>query len=103
LDFGSCRYYPSCSQYAKITIRYNNIFIAIYNSAKRILTCNQYFDGGIDYPKVKSIVLYKKNKYILKQSFVRFDITRVQSWLMYTDKNKKELYWIANFNTKKTQ
>ena len=53
LGFGSCRYYPTCSEYAKWQIQTNpNIFKALFSSILRILRCNQFFDGGIDYPKI---------------------------------------------------
>jgi putative membrane protein insertion efficiency factor len=53
LGFGSCRYYPTCSEYAKWQIQTNpNIFHAIISSIVRILRCNQLFVGGIDYPKI---------------------------------------------------
>ncbi|WP_456450767.1 membrane protein insertion efficiency factor YidD [Hydrogenimonas sp.] len=53
LGFGSCRYYPTCSEYAKWQIETNpNLFKAIFSSTLRILRCNQLFDGGIDYPKI---------------------------------------------------
>jgi len=53
LGFGSCRYYPTCSEYAKWQIQTNpNIIKALFSSLLRILRCNQFFDGGIDYPKI---------------------------------------------------
>ena len=53
LGFGSCRYYPTCSEYAKWQIQTNpNIFKALVFSILRILRCNQLFVGGIDYPKI---------------------------------------------------
>jgi putative membrane protein insertion efficiency factor len=53
LGFGSCRYYPTCSEYARWQIETNpNLFQAIFSSILRILRCNQLFDGGIDYPKI---------------------------------------------------
>jgi len=53
LGFGSCRYYPTCSEYAKWQIETNpNLFKALFSSLVRILRCNQLFDGGIDYPRI---------------------------------------------------
>jgi len=53
LSFGSCRYYPTCSEYAKWQIETNPSLIrALYHSTVRILRCNQLFDGGIDYPRI---------------------------------------------------
>ncbi len=49
----SCRYYPSCSEYAKWQFDTNKPHLAFWHSAIRILRCNKLFDGGIDYPKIK--------------------------------------------------
>jgi len=46
----SCRYYPTCSEYAKWQFENSNIFIAFCKSFFRICRCNQLFDGGIEYP-----------------------------------------------------
>ncbi|WP_169763785.1 membrane protein insertion efficiency factor YidD [Campylobacter mucosalis] len=48
----SCRYYPSCSEYAVWQFKNNNIFLAFFATFFRILKCNQLFKGGIDYPVV---------------------------------------------------
>ena len=50
LAFGSCRYYPTCSQYALWQLDNNTFFKAIYFTISRILKCNQLFAGGFDYP-----------------------------------------------------
>ncbi len=49
----SCRYYPSCSEYAKWQFETNRADKALLQSTLRILRCNQLFAGGIDYPIVK--------------------------------------------------
>ncbi|PAF53327.1 membrane protein insertion efficiency factor YidD [Helicobacter sp. 13S00482-2] len=46
----SCRYYPTCSQYALWSIQFNHPLFAFYKILLRILRCNQLFLGGIDYP-----------------------------------------------------
>ena len=51
----NCRYHPTCSEYAIWQIENNNFFNAFLKSFFRILRCNQFFRGGIDYP-----VVYKK-------------------------------------------
>ncbi len=64
LSFGSCRYHPTCSEYAKWQFETNNILFAFYHSFIRILKCNQLFEGGFDYPKVKhnfTNIVYKSN------------------------------------------
>ena len=50
--YGSCRYYPTCSEYAKWHILHNSIIKACFYSFLRILRCNQLFRGGIDYPVI---------------------------------------------------
>lgn len=49
----SCRYYPTCSEYAKWQFEVNRADKAFIQSALRILRCNQLFAGGIDYPIIK--------------------------------------------------
>lgn len=48
----SCRYYPSCSEYASWQFEFNAPYKALAASSLRILRCNQFFKGGIDYPLV---------------------------------------------------
>lgn len=52
---GSCRYYPTCSEYAKWSFETTSPHIAAFNATLRILRCNQLFPGGIDYP----VIAYK--------------------------------------------
>lgn len=48
----SCRYYPSCSEYAAWQFEFNTPYAALLESSLRILRCNPFFEGGIDYPVV---------------------------------------------------
>jgi len=48
----SCRYYPTCSEYASWQFEFNAPHKAFIASGTRILRCNQFFKGGIDYPLV---------------------------------------------------
>ena len=50
---GSCRYYPTCSEYAKWTFMFDAPHRALVKSTLRIARCNQLFLGGIDYPVVQ--------------------------------------------------
>lgn len=74
--YGSCRYYPTCSEYAKWQVENNNIIKAVFFSILRVLRCNQLFRGGIEYPTVKRnfkfpIIKPRKNKKInIKYWFV---------------------------------
>lgn len=54
LTGNNCRFHPTCSQYSLTAFRRFNFFKAFWLSSKRILKCNPYFQGGIDYvPKNK--------------------------------------------------
>jgi len=52
---GSCRYYPTCSEYAKWSFETTSPHQALLGSTLRVLRCNQFFEGGIDYP----VITYK--------------------------------------------
>jgi putative membrane protein insertion efficiency factor len=55
ISFGSCRYHPTCSSYAKIQFENNSFIKALFFSIVRILKCNPLFDGGFDYPSAKCV------------------------------------------------
>lgn len=63
LSFGSCRYYPTCSEYAKWQLSNNNLWRGLLASFLRILRCNKFFAGGIDYPIVKKSFSKLSNVY----------------------------------------
>ncbi len=44
----SCRYYPTCSQYAIDALRIHGLFKGMVLAAWRILRCNPWSDGGED-------------------------------------------------------
>ncbi|PCJ29576.1 MAG: membrane protein insertion efficiency factor YidD [Rickettsiales bacterium] len=44
----SCRFYPSCSEYAKDAIIMRGVLYGLYLSAIRILKCQPFSDGGYD-------------------------------------------------------
>ncbi|MBA3030768.1 MAG: membrane protein insertion efficiency factor YidD [Desulfobacteraceae bacterium] len=44
----SCRYFPSCSEYAYQAIAKYGIIKGVFLSAKRILRCHPFCSGGID-------------------------------------------------------
>lgn len=49
-----CKYYPTCSNYAKECYENYNFFYATFLSIKRILKCNPFSKGGYDpIPKIK--------------------------------------------------
>lgn len=48
--FGAkCRFYPTCSEYTKQAIDKYGIIKGIFKGLKRILKCNPFYEGGIDY------------------------------------------------------
>ncbi|HOK39940.1 MAG TPA: membrane protein insertion efficiency factor YidD [bacterium] len=45
-----CRFEPSCSEYAILSLKKYNLFKALLLIIKRIIRCNPLCNGGIDYP-----------------------------------------------------
>ena len=43
-----CKYYPTCSNYAKEAIEIHGSIKGFFLSVKRILKCNPFSKGGID-------------------------------------------------------
>ncbi|MCP4971040.1 MAG: membrane protein insertion efficiency factor YidD [Arcobacter sp.] len=78
ISFGSCRYYPTCSNYAIWQLENNTFFKAIYFTISRILKCNQLFPGGFDYPIVKD----------LKHNNSNFKRIKVKYWFIPINDNK---------------
>ena len=83
----SCRYYPTCSEYAKWQFELNRADKALLQTTLRILRCNQLFDGGIDYPMIK----YTPPKLLClaKSSF------RIKYWIVPT--KSKRFYVIKDY------
>ncbi|MCW4572461.1 membrane protein insertion efficiency factor YidD [Venenivibrio stagnispumantis] len=46
----SCRYYPSCSTYAILAIEKYGVIKGSIKAIWRILRCNPFSKGGVDYP-----------------------------------------------------
>jgi len=89
----SCRYYPSCSEYASWQFEFNTPHKALIASSSRILRCNQFFKGGIDYPLVK--LTPEKISYILtfNEEYGKIDILY---W--FIPKNKNTYYIVKDFD-----
>ncbi|MEB3245446.1 MAG: membrane protein insertion efficiency factor YidD [Vampirovibrionales bacterium] len=45
-----CRFYPSCSHYALASLKKNGLRVGFWRSLVRILKCNPWHPGGLDYP-----------------------------------------------------
>jgi putative membrane protein insertion efficiency factor len=44
----SCRFYPTCSEYAKQSINKHGIIKGGFKSFKRLLKCHPWHEGGYD-------------------------------------------------------
>ncbi|MCI1208771.1 MAG: membrane protein insertion efficiency factor YidD [Treponema sp.] len=44
----SCRYYPTCSNYAIEALQKHGLFKGLWLAVKRILRCNPWHRGGYD-------------------------------------------------------
>ncbi|MFK5976717.1 MAG: membrane protein insertion efficiency factor YidD [Sulfurovum sp.] len=89
----SCRYYPSCSEYASQQFEFNAPHKALWESSLRILRCNQLFIGGIDYPLVQfSAPLLKLNRDCGK--------IKIKYWIVpkLMDDNNRLFYIIKDFD-----
>lgn len=46
----TCKYYPTCSQYAGDAVRKHGPLTGSVKTAWRLLRCNPWSRGGVDYP-----------------------------------------------------
>ena len=49
LPANTCKYHPSCSQYAMDAIRKHGFVVGSVKAAWRLLRCNPWSRGGVDY------------------------------------------------------
>ena len=47
---GTCKYHPSCSQYALDALRKHGVVAGSARSLWRLARCNPWSQGGVDYP-----------------------------------------------------
>lgn len=81
----SCRYYPTCSEYAKWQFEFNSPHKAFLSTGTRILRCNQLFKGGIDYP----VVTYTPQKTSCILTFnPEYGKIEIDYWFVPKDKNR---------------
>ena len=88
IGFGSCRYYPTCSEFARLNFENNSLSSAFYHTFTRILRCNQLFVGGIEYPLL--------DKLSVKPA--KLEVDSIKYWLVPNKKNR--FYIIKNFSYK---
>ena len=43
-----CRFYPSCSQYAREALEQHGVMRGIWLALRRLLRCHPWHEGGID-------------------------------------------------------
>ena len=46
----SCRYYPTCSNYAILAVQKYGVIKGLIKAIWRVLRCNPFSKGGVDYP-----------------------------------------------------
>lgn len=60
----SCRFYPSCSQYAIEAIKIHGIFKGCFLAVRRVLRCHPGCEGGLDaVPKKDTTEVKSSQKY----------------------------------------
>ena len=91
---GNCRYYPTCSEYAKWSFENSPPHIALAKSSLRILRCNQLFPGGIDYP----VVRYKKPSLLSLTSFLNVVSGKIKIKYWFVPKEDGYFYVIKDYN-----
>ena len=47
---GHCKYYPSCSEYTKQSLKKYGVLKGLFKGIWRVLRCNPFSKGGIDMP-----------------------------------------------------
>ena len=52
---GHCKYHPSCSQYAIDAFREHGLFKGAVLAAWRLLRCNPWSRGGVDYARDQTL------------------------------------------------
>ena len=85
----SCRFYPTCSNYAIQALKKHGVFKGIALSVLRILKCNQLFDGGIDYPVV--VKLFSSSFVLLPKQTPK----TIHFW--FIPKDKQSFYVVKAF------
>jgi uncharacterized protein len=50
LPASTCKFHPSCSEYAVLSIRKHGVVRGLPRAAWRLLRCHPWAAGGVDYP-----------------------------------------------------
>lgn len=46
----NCRFYPSCSEYARSAVEKYGVAKGLWKGARRVIKCNPWHPGGVDLP-----------------------------------------------------
>ncbi len=74
---GHCRFYPTCSEYAYLLVSYENPLRASMQIFFRLVRCQPFTQGGIQYPVAK-ISLYHLRPYFANPHTIK----RIALWLI---------------------
>jgi len=93
----SCRYYPTCSEYAAWQFEFNSPAKALASSTFRIMRCNQFFKGGIDYPLIDIVPQKPSSILTFNAEYGKIDILY---WFVpkNTDSNNTHYYILKDFD-----
>jgi len=58
-----CKYYPSCSTYTELAISEFGIK-GLFMAAWRLIRCNPFSHGGVDYPSKQAVLTVKERQLI---------------------------------------
>jgi putative membrane protein insertion efficiency factor len=50
LPANTCKFHPSCSEYAVLAIRKHGVFRGVPMAVRRLVRCHPWSHGGVDYP-----------------------------------------------------
>ena len=50
LPANTCKYHPTCSEYAALAITKHGVFKGVPMAGWRLLRCHPWSHGGVDYP-----------------------------------------------------
>jgi putative membrane protein insertion efficiency factor len=50
LPANTCKFHPSCSEYALLAIRKHGVIRGVPLAVWRVLRCHPWAQGGVDYP-----------------------------------------------------
>ena len=48
--YTTCKFHPSCSEYAELAVRKYGVVKGSLKTIGRIVRCNPFASGGVDYP-----------------------------------------------------